>query len=415
MVAPQRVPAGIRFKEAGKVYYFDAGEFDLQVGTFVVVDTSHGQEVGRVVVAPDQVVASEIKESLKPIRRLAEPEDLERAKELKKRAEGQLEQVKLSVAEDGAAIRVVACEYSLDGTEMTCYFTAEDRSDYRSVSRTLSKELDVKVHMLQIGERDRAKIIDGIGRCGERLCCSSWMTAFPTVSIKQAKEQDLPLNPSKLSGACGRLLCCLTYEYDQYRKIKGGIPKAGARISTPSGNARVLKINVPKETITLLVEGEPESVDMSLTDFRLMYGTALRPKELTQKFEKELMEKDVAENGPAPDAPESPAQRPPGAPQRSRGGQQRSRGGQQRSRGGQQRSPESGGPDEQSRDDAPPPGSRAAQKSGQGGPAGQSGQAGQAGQQSEDGTPRRRRRRRGGRRRGGGGGGGGTGGGAQQS
>ncbi len=397
MVAPQRVPAGIRFKEAGKIYYFDAGGFDLAVGNFVVVDTSHGQEVGRVVVAPDQVVASEIKESLKPILRLAEPEDLERAKELKKRAEEQLAAGRRHAKEQGVNIRVVSCDYSLDAAELTYYFTAEDRMDFRSLARSLSAELDVKVQMLQIGDRDRAKIVDGIGRCGERLCCSSWMTSFPTVSIKQAKEQDLPLNPSKLSGACGRLLCCLTYEYDQYREIKGGLPKAGARISTPTGAARVLKINVPKETITLAMDGEPESVEMPLIDFRLMYGTAIRPQELTQKFEKELMEKDVAEaasgggaspSGRSRTAPPRPAQgRPRHAAGRPRGGRDRPDSGQAPPVGGQappdgagRSSPSSGG-------GAPPAGSRAAQKSGQ------------AQQPADPNRPRRRRRRRGGRGR----------------
>ena len=388
MVAQQRVPAGIRFKEAGKIYYFDAGGFNLAVGNFVVVDTSHGQEVGRVVIAPDQVVASEIKETLKPILRLAEPEDLERAKELKKRAEEQLAVGRRYAEEQGLNIRVVSCDYSLDAAALTYYFTAEDRMDFRSLARSLSTELDVKVQMLQIGDRDRAKIVDGIGRCGERLCCSSWLTSFPTVSIKQAKEQDLPLNPSKLSGACGRLLCCLTYEYDQYREIKGGLPKVGARISTPTGKARVLKINVPKETITLAMDGEPESVVMPLIDFRLMYGTAIRPEELTQKFEKELMEKDVAEAaGAGASAPPRPAQGRPGDGQARPGGAGRS-------------APSMGG-------GPPPAGSRAAQKSGQAPPVG--GQAapggGQAQQPADPNRPRRRRRRRGGRgrRRGGGG------------
>ena len=121
------------------------------------------------------------------------------------------------------------------------------------------------MQLLQVGDRDRAKIVDGIGRCGERLCCSSWLGTFPTVSIKMAKEQDLSLNPTKLSGACGRLLCCLTYEYEQYREIKGGLPKAGARISTPTGDAKVNKINVPKETITLCMEEAASGGEMPLT------------------------------------------------------------------------------------------------------------------------------------------------------
>ena len=335
----QRVPAGIRFKTAGKIYYFDAGGLELSVGNFVVVDTSHGKEIGRVVIAPDQVIASEIKESLKPILRIADVEDLERSKELKKRAEEHLIVARQQAIDNELEMRVVAADYSLDGSMLSCYFTAEDRVDFRSFAKELSEQFDTKVQLLQIGERDRAKIIDGIGRCGERLCCSSWMTNFPTVSIKQAKEQDLPLNPSKLSGACGRLLCCLTYEYEQYREIKGGLPKVGAKISTPNGEARVLKINVPKETIDLLVDGVQEKLEMPLIEFRLMYGTAIRPKELTDTFEKELMAKDVAQAASAPTAERPPRvqQQQEGQPQGS-GGQRRRRrrrrGGRGRRRGG---------------------------------------------------------------------------------
>ena len=332
----QRVPVGVRFKEAGKVYYFDARGFDLEVGSYVVVETSHGQEIGRVVISPEQVLVSEIKESLKPIIRRAEPEDLEKAQALKKRASERLVDARQEAQEEGAPLILVAGDYSLDESQLTFYFTAEDRVDFRPLGKRLSSRFGMKVQLLQIGDRDRAKIVDGIGRCGERLCCSSWLGTFPTVSIRMAKEQDLPLNPSKLSGACGRLLCCLTYEYEQYREIKGSLPKAGSRISTPSGEAKVLKINVPKETISLLVGDPVQFVEMPLTQFRLMYGTAIRPAELTETFEKELM---APEAGQVPQ-PERPPQqavqevaKPEGAPA-SPGGEQARR---RRRRGGKRR------------------------------------------------------------------------------
>ncbi|MCH7812295.1 MAG: signal peptidase, partial [Chloroflexi bacterium] len=184
MTEQQRVPVGIRFQEAGKIYYFDARGFELEVSNYVVVETSHGQEVGRVVIAPDQVLVSEIKETLKPILRLAEPEDLERAAAQKKRAKEQLVGVRRQAEEQGLDMRLVSGAYSLDGSQLTYYFTAPDRVDIRSLAHSLSDEFDTKVQFLQIGDRDRAKIVDGIGRCGERLCCSSWLTGFPTVSIK---------------------------------------------------------------------------------------------------------------------------------------------------------------------------------------------------------------------------------------
>jgi cell fate regulator YaaT (PSP1 superfamily) len=306
MADQQRTPVGVRFKEAGRVYYFDARGAELDVGSYVVVETSHGQEVGRVVVAPDQVIASEIKETLKPILRRAAPEDLERAADQKKRASEQLVVVRREAEGEGFKIHLVAGDYSLDGSQLTFYFTAEDRVDARSLTRTLSPRFDSKVQILQIGDRDRAKLIDGIGRCGERLCCSSWLSTFPTVSIKMAKEQSLPLNPSKLSGACGRLLCCLTYEYDEYREIKGGLPKVGAKISTPSGDVKVIRINVATETIGLAMAGLPQAVDMPIAEFRLMYGTALRPKELAEAIEKKLLDAGAAEA-----AARAPAERPP--------------------------------------------------------------------------------------------------------
>jgi len=322
MADQQRVPVGVRFKEAGKIYYFDARGFDLFVGSYVIVETSHGQEIGRVVIAPDQVLVNEIKETLKQILRLAEPEDLQRAAELKQRAKEELPVARRAAEDEGLHdMHVVAGEYGLDGSQVTFYFTAPDRIDFRSLARRLSEELDTKVQLLQVGDRDRAKIVDGIGRCGERLCCSSWLTTFPAISIRMAKEQDLPLNPSKLSGACGRLLCCLTYEYDQYREIKGGLPKVGARISTPSGEARVLNINVPKSTISLTLGAISDRVEMPLDQFRLMYGTAVRPSELTEGFEKELFSAEQVAAAPPPLPPPraprpGPRPRPGSAPRR---------------------------------------------------------------------------------------------------
>ncbi len=346
MTDQQRTPVGVRFKEAGRVYYFDARGFELDVGNYVVVDTSHGREIGRVVIAPSQVIASEIKDSLKPVLRIAAPEDLEKAQELKKRAADQLVTVRRRATDDRFNMRIVGGDYSLDGAQITFYFTSEDRVDFRPLSRTLSTELNVRVQFLQVGDRDRAKIVDGIGRCGERLCCSSWLTSFPTVSIRMAKEQDLPLNPSKLSGACGRLLCCLTYEFDQYREIKGGLPKVGARISTPTGEARVFKISVPKESISLWIDGEQAPVEMPLDQFRLMYGTAIRPKELTETFEKQLFESEGAEQrvAPPPPRPGPPVQEiqaPPVQPQQPSDEQARRR---RRRRGGRRRRRGGGGP-----------------------------------------------------------------------
>lgn len=279
---------GVRFREAGKVYYFDGTGHNLPVGTYVVVETSHGQEVGRVVVSPDQVIATEIKEPLKPVIRVAEREDLEKVESLRGRARDELPLVREKVVEHELPMRVVGVDYNLEGSQLTVYFTAEDRVDFRAFVRDLSSTMQTRVQMLQVGDRDRAKAADGIGRCGERLCCSSWLTAFPTISIRMAKEQDLPLNPSKISGACGRLLCCLAYEYEQYRNLRGQLPKVGQVVSTPVGMAKVLALNVLKQTVSLRLEEGFAVVEMPVQEMRLQYGVAVRPVEATEGTEPPL-------------------------------------------------------------------------------------------------------------------------------
>ena len=276
---------GVRFREAGKIYYFEGGEHSLPVGTYVVVETSHGQEVGRVVVSPDQVISSEIKEPLKPVIRVAGPEDLQKTESLRTQAREKLTEVRDRVAEHELSMRVVGAEYNLEGSQLTVYFTAEDRVDFRGLVRDLSSVLHTRVQMLQVGDRDRAKVADGYGRCGERLCCSSWLTSFPTISIKMAKEQDLPLNPTKISGACGRLLCCLVYEYDQYRDLRGQLPKVGQMVSAPVGTAKVIALSVLKQTVTLRMEDGQAIVEMPVDEMRLQYGTAVRPVEVVEEVD----------------------------------------------------------------------------------------------------------------------------------
>jgi cell fate regulator YaaT (PSP1 superfamily) len=285
---------GVRFREAGKVYYFDGSGHQLPVGTYVVVETSHGEEVGRVVVSPDQVLSSEIKEPLKPVIRVAEREDLEKTESLRTRLLEELPLVRDKVVEHELPMRIVGADYNLEGSQLTIYFTAEDRVDFRGLVRDLSGVLRTRVQMLQVGDRDRAKLADGIGRCGERLCCSSWLTGFPTISIRMAKEQDLPLNPSKISGACGRLLCCLVYEHEQYRELRGQLPKVGQVVSTPAGMAKVASLNVLKQTVTLRLEEGYATLEMPVDELRVQYGTAVRPVETAEEVDASLVVKQEA-------------------------------------------------------------------------------------------------------------------------
>jgi cell fate regulator YaaT (PSP1 superfamily) len=339
----QRKPVGVRFKEAGKVYYFDAGQHQIDVANYVVVETSHGHEIGRVVIAPDQVIASEIKESLKPILRIATPEDLKHWGELKQRASEHLREAKRIASNEGLDMQIVSGEYNLEGSQITFYFTAPERVDFRTLVRDLSSRIGSRVQLLQVGERDRAKLADGYDVCGQRLCCSSWQTAFPAVSIKMAKEQELPLNPQKISGVCGRLYCCLTFEYEGYRELRGQLPKVGAMVSTPAGSAKVRSINVLKKTVSLWLEEQHQVMEMPAVDLQMQYGLTVRPQELVEEIEAPLMQPAAAVEAPSVEAapPQSEGdaqpQRPPAAP----GDQPRRRRGR---RGGRGRKREGGGP-----------------------------------------------------------------------
>ena len=310
MTENQRVPVGVRFKEAGKVYYFDAGEHSLDVGNYVVVETSHGLEIGRVVISPEQVIANEIKESLKPILRIATPEDLQKQRELKERAAEELREAKHVIARDGIDMIVAGGEYNLEGNQITFYFTAPERVDFRNVVRELSQTFGVKVQFLQVGERDRAKIIDGYDVCGQRLCCSSWQTQFPSVSIKMAKEQDLPLNPQKISGVCGRLYCCLTFEFEAYKELRGQMPKVGSMVSTPAGEAKVNSVNVMKKTVVLWMTEQKQVVEMPVVDLQMQYGLTVRPVELVREIEEPLRHEAPSDTPPVLGMPSGDATPP---------------------------------------------------------------------------------------------------------
>lgn len=256
---------GIRFKKTGKVYYFDSAGIELEVGDYVVVKTSQGMEMGHVVIAPSQVLASEVDESLKPVMRKAEPEDIKRAEELDARVEEALIECGKMIGELQLPMKMLSAEYNLDGNRLTFFFSAEDRVDFRELVRRLSNKFKVRVELRQVGSRDEAKLVGGVGRCGRPLCCASFLTEFTPVSIKMAKEQDLPLNPMKISGVCGRLMCCLAYEGEQYRIMKEKMPKVGQRVSTHMGEATVVGSNPLKETVLVELESEA-TVELPLSD-----------------------------------------------------------------------------------------------------------------------------------------------------
>jgi cell fate regulator YaaT (PSP1 superfamily) len=256
---------GVRFRQAGKVYYFDPGDLDLQVNEHVIIETTRGPELGKVVIAPRQVLESEVNEPLKPVLRKAEFADLERARELEQKAEEVLIECGKMVAELQLPMKLLSAEYNLEGSRLTILFSAEQRVDFRELVRRLTRQFKVRLELRQVGTRDEAKLLGGFGRCGRPLCCMSFITDFEPVSIRMAKDQDLPLNPMKISGTCGRLMCCLGYENEQYRAMKEKMPRVGQQVSTPMGDARVVGINPLKETVTVELETEA-AVELPLED-----------------------------------------------------------------------------------------------------------------------------------------------------
>jgi len=245
---------GVRFKRAGRVYYFDPAGFDLEVNDYVVVNTARGLELGHVVASPKQVSDSEVGRPLKSVVRKAEPEDIKRAQEFEDRERETLTECGKLITKLHLPMKLLSAEYNLDGSRLTFFFSAAERVDFRELVRELSKRFKVRVELRQVGARDESKLIGGFGRCGHPLCCMSFLSEFSPVSMRMAKEQGLSLNPMRISGVCGRLLCCLGYEGELYRAMKAKLPKEGQRVSTPTGIASVVSGNPLKETVLVELE-----------------------------------------------------------------------------------------------------------------------------------------------------------------
>ncbi|MFC1988082.1 stage 0 sporulation family protein [Chloroflexota bacterium] len=259
---------GVRFKRPGKVYYFDPAGIDLEVNDYVVVDTTRGLELGHVVISPKQVLVNEVDKPLKPVVRKAEPQDIERAHELEAKEKEALAECGKLITELNLPMKLISAEYSLDGKRLTFYFSAEGRIDFRELLRELASRLKTRVELRQTGPRDEAKIIGGCGRCGRPLCCMTFLSEFSPVSVKMAKEQNLPLNPMKISGVCGRLMCCLGYENEQYHMMNERLPKIGKLVSTAMGPAKVVGTNPLKETVLVELESEA-AVELPLSEITI--------------------------------------------------------------------------------------------------------------------------------------------------
>lgn len=234
---------GVRFKSAGKIYYFDPVNLEVEKNQDVVVETARGLEYGTVVVGPKEIDENELVSPLKPIIRIATPEDTKTYLENKEKAKETFELCQKKIKEHDLTMFLIDCEYTFDRNKLIFYFTAEGRIDFRELVKDLAAIFKTRIELRQIGVRDEAKSIGGLGPCGRSLCCSSWLGDFQPVSIKMAKDQSLSLNPTKISGICGRLFCCLKYEHDVYAEAIDVMPVVGSVVKVEEGKGKVIEIN----------------------------------------------------------------------------------------------------------------------------------------------------------------------------
>mgnify|MGYP003378248215 CR=1 FL=1 len=242
---------GVRFKNAGKIYYFDPVEFEVEKDRDVVVETARGLEYGTIVVGPKEIDEEELLSPLKPIIRLATEEDTKIYNENKEKAKETFELCQQKIKEHNLTMYLIDCEYTFDRNKLIFYFTAEGRIDFRDLVKDLAAIFKTRIELRQIGVRDEAKSIGGLGPCGRSLCCSSWLGDFQPVSIKMAKDQSLSLNPTKISGICGRLFCCLKYEHDVYAEAIDSMPVVGSLVKVNESKGKVIEINPLLEQVRI--------------------------------------------------------------------------------------------------------------------------------------------------------------------
>ena len=265
---------GVRFKKAGKIYYFSPEEFNIIKGDYVIVETARGVEFGECVIGIREVSEEDIISPLKSVIRIADEKDILKHKENKEKEEEALSICLMKIEEHELNMKLIDVEYTFDNHKVIFYFTADGRVDFRDLVKDLATIFKTRIELRQIGVRDEAKMIGGLGPCGRPMCCSSFLGDFASVSIKMAKEQNLSLNPTKISGICGRLMCCLNYEQSTYEDIRKRLPKVGAIVKTPYGNGEVTGNSIVKEIVKVkLKKGDEEVIEeYGISDIELISG-----------------------------------------------------------------------------------------------------------------------------------------------
>ena len=245
---------GVRFRQAGKIYYFDPLDFDIEVGQHVIVETARGIEYGLVLTGPREVADDKVIQPLKPVIRVATPEDDEIELKNKEKEKSAFHICLEKIAKHKLEMKLIDAEYTFDNNKVLFYFTADGRIDFRELVKDLAAVFKTRIELRQIGVRDETKILGGIGICGRTLCCHSHLSEFAPVSIKMAKEQNLSLNPTKISGVCGRLMCCLKNEEETYEYLNSKLPAIGDRVTTIDGfRGEVSGVNVLRQLVKIVV------------------------------------------------------------------------------------------------------------------------------------------------------------------
>ena len=297
---------GIRFRNSGKVYYFDPQDLSLRNGGKVIVETARGLECGTVVLMPREVSEEHVVQPLRPILRIATEQDLEQEKENLEKEDEAYRVCQQKIAEHGLEMKLIKCEYTFDRKKLLFYFTAEGRVDFRDLVKDLASVFKTRIELRQIGVRDETRILGGIGVCGRPLCCSTYLSDFSSVSIKMAKEQNLSLNPTKISGACGRLMCCLKNEQETYEYLNKNMPGIGdvveIRGETEEDETRtgeVQTVNVLRQTARVLIEvGDDKEIEEVPAE-RLEVVMTRRKKNKERAKERERLSKEKKERDKA--------------------------------------------------------------------------------------------------------------------
>ena len=294
---------GVRFRTAGKIYYFDPADYDIKKGDHVIVETARGIEFGTVVGGIRQVTDDEIIQPLKPVLRVASERDIQQEADNKKREKEAFKLCQEKIREHGLDMKLIDAEYTFDNNKVLFYFTSDGRIDFRELVKDLAAIFKTRIELRQIGVRDETKMVGGIGMCGRPLCCHTHLSDFVPVSIKMAKEQNLSLNPTKISGVCGRLMCCLNHEEETYEELNKNLPHLGDRVTCPDGTqGEVVSVNVLRQLVKVVVENgdSKEICEYKADDIRFVRRGHRQNKEEVSADELralELMEKkDKLEN-----------------------------------------------------------------------------------------------------------------------